>query len=78
MKSEVELNQAKILVNDVLFYLDYENTERWEVTELFKGGFEATNDYETKAFNFSDLQIGWVISDKTKAFNNQNYRVNYN
>jgi hypothetical protein len=77
MKSEVQLNQNNIKVNDILIYSDASNFEKWLVTETFKGGFEAKNDFETKDFMFSELQYGWSISDKTKANNNLYFRTNY-
>jgi long-subunit acyl-CoA synthetase (AMP-forming) len=46
MKSQVELNQKSIKVSDVLIYTDNSNSERWEVTELFEGGFEAKNEFD--------------------------------
>lgn len=66
MKSEVEKNQKLIKVNDTLIYCDASNCESWLVTELFEGGFEAKNDYETKDFYFNEFQNGWSISEKTK------------
>lgn len=66
MKSEVELNQENLRVNDKLIYCDSSNVESWIITELFEGGFQAKDDYETKEFLFSELQIGWTISEKAK------------
>lgn len=77
MKSQVELNQNSIKVSDVLIYTDNSNSERWEVTELFEGGFEAKNEFETKDFMFNELQIGWKISANTMEYNKQNYRTIY-
>jgi len=77
MKSQVELNQKNIKVNDVLIYVDNANTQKWVVTELLEGGFEAKNDYETKDFIFSELQIGWKISTNSMEYNKQNYRTAY-
>lgn len=69
MKSEVELNQNNLRVNDKLIYTDNSNSESWIITELFEGGFEAKNDYETRHFMFDELQLGWTISQKTKDKN---------
>lgn len=69
MTSEVEKNQKLIQVNDVLIYCDNSNSEKWVVTELFEGGFQAENDYETSDFYFNELQNGWYISEKTKKEN---------
>lgn len=77
MKSEVEKNQKLINVNDVLIYCDDANCEKWVVTELFNGGFEAKNDYETKDFYFNELQIGWSISEKTKKENELYLKYKY-
>lgn len=68
MKSEVEVNQKLITVNDVLYYMDGANCDKWTVTALFTGGFEAIhNELEmTNVFLFNELQSGWVISDNTK------------
>ncbi|MFA5300393.1 MAG: hypothetical protein WC389_19585 [Lutibacter sp.] len=77
MKSEVELNQKILRVNDVLFYIDNYNTEKWVITELFKGGFEAESEYETKSFLYNELQSGWCISENTKKDNELNFRLKY-
>lgn len=69
MKSEVELNQNNLRVNDKLIYCDDSNSESWVITELFEGGFEAKNDCETKDFMFDELQLGWSVSQKTKDKN---------
>jgi hypothetical protein len=77
MKSQVEKNQAKIKIGDIIFYTDNSNCEKWEVIELFEGGFEAKGEFETKGFLFSELQIGWSISANTMEYNKQNYRTTY-
>ena len=77
MKSEVEKNQKLINIGDELIYIDESNCEKWVVTGLFCGGFEAQNDYETKAFYFHELQIGWGISPKTKSENELYLRYKY-
>lgn len=76
--SGVELNQNVILVNDELHYSDGDNFQRWTVTELFDGGFEATdNDGNDDYFFFNELQLGWSVSDRTKERNKTNLRVEY-
>jgi hypothetical protein len=77
MKSEVEKNQKLINVNDVLIYCDHANFQKWIVTEIFDGGFEAKDDYETKDFYFNMLQTGWSISVKTKKENELYLRYKY-
>jgi len=77
MKSQVEKNQAKLKVGDVIFYTDNSNCEKWEVTELFEGGFEAKGEFETKCFLFNELQVGWSISANTMEYNKQNFRTTY-
>lgn len=78
MKSQLEKNQNNLKVTDIVFYIDNSNCEKWEVTELFEGGFEAKNEFETKDFIFNELQIGWSISANTMEYNKQNYRTIYN
>lgn len=76
--SELELNQNVILVNDELCYSDGNNFQRWTVTELFDGGFEATDsDGYDDYFFFNELQLGWSISDRTKERNKANLRAEY-
>ncbi len=65
--SEVELNKSEIKVGFVLYYCDASNVQKWIVTKLFCGGFEAKDDFETKDFHFNELQIGWIISEKNKV-----------
>lgn len=77
MKSEVQLNQNNLRVEDKLIYSDESNCESWVITELFTGGFEAKNDYETKDFMFDQLQLGWSISEKTKTHNEIYFRTKY-
>ena len=64
--SELELNPHLLVAGDVVYYSDAANFQRWEVTELFDGGFEAKDGYETKDFYFNGLQIGWQLSARTK------------
>ena len=64
--SEVEKNQTLVRVNDVLWYIDGANFQQWIVTDVFDGGFEAKDDYETRIYFFNELQLGWRFSDKTK------------
>ena len=78
MKSQLEKNQTNLKVTDIVFYTDDSNCEKWEVTELFEGGFEAKGEFETKYFMFNELQIGWSISSNTMEHNKQNYRTIYN
>lgn len=77
MNNEVTLNRKLILVDDVLFYTDDANSQKWTVTELIEGGFEANDGYETKDFMFNELQNGWSISDKTKQKNTGLYHFRY-
>jgi hypothetical protein len=67
MNSEVERNQKLILVDDILYYTDDSNSEKFTVVGLFNGGFFAT-DSEGKecSYLFAELQLGWEISEKTK------------
>lgn len=78
LKSEVELNRKLIVRNDVLFYTDNANCQKWTVTELFDGGFEAKDEFETRDFYFEELQLGWSISAVTKKFHLENNRFHYN
>lgn len=66
LKSEVEKNRDFIRPGDVLFYIDDANVTRYEVREIFDGGFSAEDDYETKDFYFHELQKGWQLSEDTK------------
>lgn len=77
MTNEVTLNAKTIEVGDVLIYVDNANAQRWTVTDVFEGGFEANDGYETKDFFFNELQIGWSISEKTKNTKKVERRVNY-
>lgn len=76
--SEVEKNQKLVRVNDVLFYTDNSNSEKWTVTELFEGGFEGKDSEGNEDFFFfNELQLGWTFSKKTKEQNFLNYRFRY-
>ena len=76
--SEVEKNQKLVRVNDVLFYIDAINCQKWIVTELFDGGFEAKDSNGNEDFFFfKELQPGWTFSKKTKDQNFLNYRFRY-
>lgn len=78
MISEVEKNQKLARVNDVLFYVDSSNCQKWIITELFEGGFIAEDgDNNESLFFFNELQLGWSFSDKTKKQNFLNYRFRY-
>ena len=77
LKSEVEINQHLIQIGDCLAYTDAANNEKWEVTELFDGGFEAKNDYEIKDFYFHQLQMGWSVTERTKRQRQEEGRVQY-
>ena len=68
LRSEVENNQNSVRVGMTLLYIDMANLQRWEVLELFDGGFAAKDDYETTDFYFNELQYGWKFreSDKVK------------
>ena len=76
--SEVEKNQKLMLVGDSITYIDNCNFQRWNVTELFDGGFIAidSDGYED-IFYFNSLQLGWTFSEKTKRENSLNYRFKY-
>ena len=78
MISEVEKNQKLVQVNDNLLYVDNSNCQRWIVTELIEGGFVAENkDLGEDLFYFSELQLGWSFTEKTKEENFLNYRFRY-
>lgn len=78
MKSEVERNQKLVKVGDNLIYTDCSNSQRWVVTELFKGGFVAYNQEAGEdIFHFNSLQLGWEFTEKTKEKNFLNYRFRY-
>lgn len=62
-KSTINFNTLK--TGDVLFYVDDANSQKWIVTDVYKDGFEATDNYETKMFYFSELQNGWSTSKKS-------------
>lgn len=66
LKSEVETNRDFIRPGDVLFYIDAGNSIRYEVVEIFDGGFAAKDDYETKDYYFHELQKGWQLSERTR------------
>ena len=61
MTNEVTLNAKTIEIGDV----------------LFEGGFEATDNFETKDFYWNELQNGWSISEKTKEDKRTNRRVKF-
>lgn len=76
--SEVEKNQKLVMANDVLYYTDCANCQKWNVMELFEGGFVAKDDEENEdVFFFNELQLGWSFSEKTKQKNFLNYRFRY-
>jgi hypothetical protein len=78
MISEVERNQKLVRVNDVLTYIDSENYEKIIVTQLFKGGFVAKDETEQEdVYFFSELQLGWKFSEKTKKQNRELLRLQY-
>lgn len=67
MKSEVELNKELIKIADVLYYIDSENNETFIVLSVDENGFKAIDsDENIDTFIFSELQLGWHISDRTK------------
>lgn len=76
--SEVEKNQKLVMVNDVLLYIDNDNCQKWTVTELFDGGFEAKDsEGNDDFFFFNELQLGWSFTDATKEQNFLNHRLRY-
>ena len=78
MISEVERNQKLVRVNDVLIYIDNANCDRFIVTELFKGGFVAKNEIEEEnVYFFSELQLGWEFTEKTKKQNRELLHLRY-
>ena len=86
MISEVERNQKLMKVGDNIIYCDMANLQTWVVTELIEGGFIAYNrefdessDFEDghDVFYFSELQLGWDFSEKTKQKNFLDYRFKY-
>jgi len=74
LKSEIEINQHLIEVNDIIFYVDGSNFMEYKVTELFEGGIEVkalNNDCNIEINKFEDLyfhqlQCGWVFSNDTR------------
>lgn len=89
VKSEVERNAELIRINDVLYYTDGDNCQKFIVSDLFEGGFEANeiglydaeDDSEiigVKDFYFNELQFGWEISRITKSVHMINDRFIYN
>ena len=77
MLSEVEINQKLVRVDDILIYTDSANCQTWVVTELFKGGFVAKDDYEEKVYFFSELNHGWEFTEKTKKDNTELHHLRY-
>lgn len=77
MKSEVEINSGLICVGDLLHFDDGSGFQKWTVTELFDGGFEAEDDYEKASFYFNQLQYGWSISERTKEKHRIEDRFSY-
>lgn len=77
MTNEVALNAKTIEIGDVLLYVDNDNAQKWTVTDVFEGGFEAKDDFETKDFFWNELQHGWSISEKTKEDKRVNRRVKF-
>lgn len=77
MKSIVEKNSNLVTVGDRLVYIDAANFNIWTVTEVFDGGFEAQNDYETKDFYFNELQYGWDFTEATKRKHELQDRFQY-
>ena len=76
--SEVEKNQKLVRVNDVLYYTDSSNCQKWVVVDLFEGGFVAIDDEANEdVFFFNELQEGWSFSKKTKEKNFLNCRFRY-
>lgn len=76
--SEVEKNQKLVMVNDVLLYIDESNCQKWTVTELFEGGFEAKDSEGNEDFFFfNQLQLGWYFTETTKEQNFLNHRFRY-
>lgn len=59
LKSEVEKRQNEVKAGMTLWYIDSCNCIKHIVTEVFEGGFEAKDDYETKDYYFNELQYGW-------------------
>ena len=75
MKSEIETNQNIVTVGDNLIYSDADNLQHWVVTEIIDGGFVAHNREQEEGdefsdgidmFLFSELQIGWTFTEKTR------------
>ena len=74
MTSEVEKNQNIVTVGDNLIYSDTHNMQTWVVVELIEGGFIAYNRELAEQdecdgsdlFLFSDLQIGWEFTSRTR------------
>jgi len=77
--SDVQKNRHNLLVNDVVYYSDDANCEKFTVTDVDTHGFEIYSE-ETGEYNykiFHELQQGWDISEKSKANNSLNFRTIY-
>lgn len=60
LNSEVENRQEEVKVGTELIFMVNGDSMTWEVTELFKGGFEAVDsDGEIEDFYFNELQTAW-------------------
>lgn len=76
--SEVEKNKALISVGDILYYTDADNCHKYEVVSVNAFGFDAIDvDGNEDSFIFSELQVGWEISEKTKQNHILNQRFQY-
>ena len=61
---EAQFTEAQIQsidVGTILIYSDASNFQKWEVMEIFDGGFTAESEDETVDFWFNSLQSGWEI-----------------
>ena len=78
MISEVEKNQALVRIDDVLIYIDNANCEKFTVTDLFKGGFMASDSEGNEdLYFFNELELGWEFTEKTKKHNTELYHIRY-
>lgn len=67
MKSEVETNSTLIRKGDILYYIDDSNSDTFIVLSSDERGFKAIDEDENISYHgFSELQLGWYISDRTK------------
>lgn len=81
MKSEVEVNKSNLRIADILYYTDSCNSMKYTITEIdedLTGMVAVDNETgEEEYYTFSELQIGWEISNKSKEYNNLYFKTEY-